>query len=230
MIFLQKEQNQCEKDLTFFDLQGIMISSVTRLGEVSMMGSFAADQPALTDEELVLCSRQQDREAEAVLISRYISLIDRIAYRHCGILDFDDLVQEGCIGLLDAIASFDPAKGASFRTYAQTCIRNRVYKALERTQSDKARLFLESVSLDEISESESSDEPTPEQAFLAQERVEGWLGEIDRLLSPMERKIFFAHLGGFDYQTIADTLHISVKSVDNALQRVRRKLKTIVQP
>ncbi|MBR6790511.1 MAG: sigma-70 family RNA polymerase sigma factor [Oscillospiraceae bacterium] len=184
----------------------------------------------LTDEELVLRSRQQDREAEAVLISRYISLIDRIAYRHCGILDFDDLVQEGCIGLLDAVASFDPARNASFRTYAQVCIRNRVYKALEKTQSDKARLLLESVSLDEISESAFSDELTPEQFFLSQERMQNWLGEIDRLLSPMERKIFFAHLGGFDYQTIADTLHISVKSVDNALQRVRRKLKTIVQP
>ena len=200
-----------------------------RLGEVSMMKPSAADQPALTDEELALRSREQDREAEAVLISRYVPLINRIAYRHCGILDFDDLVQEGCIGLLDAIASFDPAKNVSFRTYAQTCIRNRVYKALEKTQTDKARLLSESLSLDEISESAFSDEPTPEQAFLSQERVEGWLGDIERVLSPMERKIFFAHLGGFDYQTIADTLHISVKSVDNALQRVRRKLKTIVQ-
>jgi len=201
-----------------------------RLGEVLMMSSSAAEQPALTDEVLVLRSREQNREAEAVLISRYISFIDRIAYRHCGILDFDDLVQEGCIGLLDAIASYDPAKGASFRTYAQVCIRNRVYKALEKTQTDRSRLILESISLDEISESAFSDDPTPEQAFLSQERVEGWLGEIDRVLSQMERKIFFAHLGGFDYQTIADTLHISVKSVDNALQRVRRKLKTIVQP
>ena len=200
-----------------------------RLGEVSMVKSSAAAWSALTDEELVLRSREQDREAEAVLISRYITPIDRIAYRHCGVLDFDDLVQEGCIGLLDAIASFDPAKGTSFRTYALTCIRNRMYKALEKTQSDKARLLLESVSLDELSESAFSGEPTPEQAFLSRERVEGWLREIDRVLSPMERKVFFAHLGGFEYQTIADTLHISLKSVDNALQRVRRKLKTIVQ-
>lgn len=200
-----------------------------RLGEVSMVKSSVAALSALTDEELVLRNREQDREAEAVLISRYITPIDRIAYRHCGVLDFDDLVQEGCIGFLDAIASFDPAKGASFRTYALTCIRNRMYKALEKTQSDKARLLLESVSLDELSESAFSGEPTPEQAFLSRERVEGWLREIDRVLSPMERKVFFAHLGGFEYQTIADTLHISLKSVDNALQRVRRKLKTIVQ-
>ncbi|MCI8601453.1 MAG: sigma-70 family RNA polymerase sigma factor [Oscillospiraceae bacterium] len=188
------------------------------------------DWAAQPDEALVLQCRQRTREAEAVLIARYIPLINRIVYRHCGILDFDDLTQEGCIGLLDAIANFDFEKGASFRTYAQVCIQNRVYKALEKSRTDKARMLSESISLDEISETALSDDPTPEQAFLAQERLQAVLQSIDRALSPMERRIFFAHLGGFDYQTIADHFRIPLKSVDNALQRVRKKLKTIVQP
>ncbi len=188
------------------------------------------DWTALSDEELVLYCRNHVQKAEAVLIARYIPLVNRIVYRHCGILDFDDLAQEGCIGLLDAIASFDPDKNTSFRTYAQVCIQNRIYKALEKAQTVKARMLSESISLDEISETALSDAPTPEQAFLAQERLQAMLQSIDQVLSPMERRIFFAHLGGFDYQTIADNLHISLKSVDNALQRVRKKLKTIVQP
>lgn len=194
-----------------------------------MMHTPPADLSALTDEELAELSRTEGK-AEAVLITRYLSLINRIAYRHCGILDFDDLAQEGCIGLLDAIASFDPAKGASFRTYAQVCIQNRVQKALDKTRTDKARLLSESVSLDEIADSALSSEPTPEQAFLSQEWLETLRKRMNELLSPLERKVFFAHLGGFDYQTIADTLHISPKSVDNALQRVRKKLKTIARP
>ena len=69
--------------------------------------------------------------------------------------------------------------------------------------------------------------PGPEQQFLGQEELKRVLDDLERILSPMEKRIFFAYLGGFDYQTIADTLHISQKSVDNALQRVRKKLKTI---
>lgn len=195
-----------------------------------MADSPCVDWTALSDEELVLHCRDHVQKAEAVLIARYIPLVNRIVYRHCGILDFDDLAQEGCIGLLDAIASFDPAKSTSFRTYAQVCIQNRIYKALEKSRTVKARMLSESISLDEISETALSDDPTPEQAFLAQERLQAMLQSIDQMLSPMERRIFFAHLGGFDYQTIADNLHISLKSVDNALQRVRKKLRTIVQP
>lgn len=195
-----------------------------------MVESAPAERIVQPDEQLVRQSQAGDREAEAVLISRYISLVNRIAYRHCGILDFDDLAQEGCIGLLDAIASFDFAKDVSFRTYAQVCIQNRVRKALEKTRTGKARILSESISLDDLAESALSDDLTPEQVFLSQERLENLLKDIDRVLSPMERKVFFASLGGFDYQTIADTLHISPKSVDNALQRVRKKLKTIVRP
>ena len=67
--------------------------------------------------------------------------------------------------------------------------------------------------------------PGPEQTVLAREQLEGVLQELEVVLTPLEKKIFFAHLGGFDYQTIASTLQISPKSVDNALQRVRRKLR-----
>ncbi len=195
-----------------------------------MAGLAETDLTAASDETLVELIRQQDRNAEGVLLSRYFSLVHQIAYRHCGILDFDDLAQEGCIGLLDAIASFDPQKDAAFRTYASVCIRNRMLKALEKAKSGKALVLSQSLSLEELDEDAPSDALTPEQAYLARERLDSLLADIDRVLSPLERRVLFAHLGGFDYQTIASTLHISPKSVDNALQRVRKKLKTIVQP
>ena len=103
-------------------------------------------------------------------------------------------------------------------------------KALEKAKSGKALVLSQSLSLEELDEDAPSDALTPEQAYLARERLDSLLADIDRVLSPLERRVLFAHLGGFDYQTIASTLHISPKSVDNALQRVRKKLKTIVQP
>ena len=98
-------------------------------------------------------------------------------------------------------------------------------KAVEKNSSKKAGILNNSIPLEDAEE--RSDEQTPEQIFIDKERLEAVLADVNNVLSPLERKILFSHLGGCDYQTIADSLHISLKSVDNALQRVRRKLKSI---
>lgn len=183
------------------------------------------DLQDMADAKLARLFQSGNGEAAAVLISRYIRLINKFAFSYSGILDFDDLAQEGCIGLLDAANSYDPGRSPSFAGYASACIRNRILKAIEKNSSQKAGALNHSVSLDELPE--RPDELTPEKIFIHKESLETVLSEVNRLLSPMERKILYFHLGGFDYQTIADTLHISSKSVDNALQRVRRKLKSI---
>ena len=63
-------------------------------------------------------------------MSRYLRLVQKLAYQYRGILDFEDLVQEGCIGLLNAIGGFDPARDVHFRSYAAVCIRNRMFRAM----------------------------------------------------------------------------------------------------
>lgn len=174
----------------------------------------------LDDEALCRRAADGDREAEGVLISRYLKMVRQFAGRLQGAVDYEDLVQEGCIGLLDAIGSFDPGREARFGTYAYACIRNRVYRALRDAaagQPPVLPLETEGKAADTV--------PGPEQTMLAREQLEGVLQELEVVLTPLEKKIFFAHLGGFDYQTIASTLQISPKSVDNALQRVRRKLR-----
>ncbi len=174
---------------------------------------------SMTDEWLCERALSGDRSAEGILVSRYLRLVQKLAYQYRGILDFEDLVQEGCIGLLNAIGGFDPAKDTQFRSYAYICIRNRIFTAMKRASDGAEVLSLEDGILDAA--------PDPEQRFLSQEQLHGVLNDLERVLSPLEKQVFFAYLGGLDYQTIADTLHISQKSVDNALQRVRKKLKTI---
>lgn len=184
----------------------------------------AAHFKGLSDAQLVqLCA--EDKDAVAVLISRYIPLINKCAFQFCKILDFDDLVQEGSLGLLDAISSFKPDKDVKFSTYAAVCIRNKMLKAVEKASSQKSGALIGSVSLDELPE--RVDDLTPENIFIGKESLDAVMDDVKKVLSPLERRILFAHLGGLDYKAIAYNLKISQKSVDNALQRVRRKLKSI---
>lgn len=184
----------------------------------------AAHFKGLSDAQLVrLCAG--DKDAVAVLISRYIPLINKYAFQFCKILDFDDLVQEGSLGLLDAISSFRPDKDVKFSTYAAVCIRNKMLKAVEKASSQKSGALIGSVSLDELPE--RADDLTPENIFIGKESLDAVMDDVKKVLSPLERRILFAYLGGLDYKAIAHNLKISQKSVDNALQRVRRKLKSI---
>ena len=189
------------------------------------MAKTASDNLASSDETLLALYRQGDGDAAAILLSRYISRISRYAYRFQGVLDPDDLIQEGSIGLLDALRSYIPASSATFSSYASVCIKNRMLKAVEKNSSKKAGILNNSIPLDEAAD--TSDGQTPENIFIEKESLAAVLADVYNVLSPFERKVLFSHLGGCDYQTIADSLHISLKSVDNALQRVRRKLKAI---
>lgn len=172
----------------------------------------------LCDEQLCRLAASGDRRAEGVLISRYLGMVRRFAAGRRGALDYDDLVQEGCIGLLDAIAGFDPSREAKFSTYAYACIRHRVSRALQQAGGQTPP----TVPLEAGEEAGGGD---PGDLLIVREQLELAETLLAGLLTPLERKIFFAHLGGFSYQSIADTLDISEKSVDNALQRAKRKLR-----
>lgn len=191
------------------------------------------DYSGLDDSALLTLARGGDELAEDTLILRYrrtVLACTRPYFLAGG--DSEDLLQEGMIGLLSAMREFD-LKGASFRTYAQLCIRRRVISAARSASRLKHSPLNDSVSLDEIlSDENRSDSPlagrqfdrSPEDQLLAREREGDFIAAYARYLSPFEIKILKFYLDGCSYREIANKCGRSEKSVDNAVQRIRKKL------
>lgn len=180
----------------------------------------SASFSALTDEELAeLCREQLSQQALCALIVRYEKLIKSLAFRlAAGSADADDFVQEGFLALLDAVRTFDPARGATFFTYSHVCIANRMTTA--RIKSDRTVI-------PPVEEPEPEDHLTPLSILLEKERANELETSVANLLSPRELDVFRLFLSGSTYDQMARRLNISSKTVDNALQRVRRKLKSV---
>lgn len=182
----------------------------------------------MSDEELVSVLREQP-EAGTVILQRYRQLVLRIASRYAAsAADAEDYVQEGLIGLLSAVSAYDSDRAASFRTFAAVCIRNRIRNAVRVTQSsgNPAGLSLD----DPGTESElllQDGEESPEEQFLTKERVTELYRELTDVLSRQELEVFCLAAADFSYSEIASRLQISEKSVDNAIQRGRRKLRAV---
>ena len=177
---------------------------------------------SLNDEELAaMCMNNHD--ATSVLISRYAKIIWKKAYSLTTFsAETDDLVQEGLLGLFGAVSSYDPTRGIKFSTYANACISNKMTTALIKSnQSDKSN----DLNIIEFENDFFSD--TPESILLEREKMADLFVRINSLLSEKEWKIFRMYLTGSTYDQIAHQLNQSPKVVDNALQRVRRKLKTV---
>ena len=162
-----------------------------------------------SDEQLVLSARNGDTDALAQLIVRFLPDIQAKAgcYKLAG-LEPEDLVQEGLIGLLRAVKSYDSTRKASFATFASRCILFRMLGTI--------RLFLEQKHL-------------PLNNYLpldsAQALAELRRQKIKTLLSGLEQETLTLYLNGLSYEEMAQQLGCSTKAVDNALQRVRRKLR-----
>jgi len=172
----------------------------------------------------LLCARAAagEREAEELLVVRYQRMTRACArpYFLAG-GDSEDLIQEAMIGLLNAIREFDPKHDTQFRTFAETCIRNRIRSAVTAAARDKHAPLNQSVPFEHpMLGSDSS----PEELFINREEKRERLEKINQYLSPLERRILSLYLNGFSYQDIGLQLNKPVKSVDNAVQRIRRKV------
>ena len=185
----------------------------------------AEDFSQMSDEDLA--ARVGMADAFAELESRYLWLIGSIARRlkHSNSQEDEDLRQEGLMGLYEAALSYVPAGGAGFRTYASVCISNRLKNVIRSHGSRKNAPLNNSVSLEEVSCSEINPVLSPELALENRETFEAVLNQIHISLSDFERKVLALYLSGYKRAEIAQALSISVKAFDNALQRVRRKLK-----
>ena len=153
--------------------------------------------------------------------------------------DSEDLLQEGMIGLLSAMRQYDPQAGAAFRTYAETCVRRRVISAARSAARLKHSPLNDGVSLEEILSEENqrvslpvgrSFDRSPEDQLLAREREGDFISAYSRYLSDFERAILAHYLDGLSYGEIAVRTGRSVKSVDNAVQRIRKKLARHLNP
>lgn len=176
----------------------------------------------MTDEELITAAKNGDKEAENELLNRFIPLVKNVAARFfLSGGESEDLVQEGMVGLLSAINSFEKA-GASFSTYAYTCVRNSIVDAVKKSHSDKHSALNNFVPIVEISDYVSP--VSPEDEVIKSESRREFLQKISKGLSSFEFKVAVMRLDGMGVAEISSVLGKSQKSVSNSLNRAKRKL------
>lgn len=190
----------------------------------------------LADEQVVELSAEGDKMATEYILAKYKNLVrSRAKLYFLAGADREDLVQEGMIGLFKAIRDFDATKQASFRGFAEMCIKRQIITAVKTAARQKHMPLNSYVSLSKpVYEDESErtlvdmlverEAVDPEEMFLRREKAEAFEAEIARKLSSLEQSVLSLYLGGMNYQEIAVELDRSPKSIDNALQRIKRKL------
>lgn len=181
-----------------------------------------------SDLELAGFIQQDDPDAFMELMKRYIPLIRAKAapYQNTTAFDADDLYQEGLLGLFRAACTYDPQGPASFRTYAGICISHRIIAAYRSALRQKHLALNSSVSIDGDDAASLQDHgSSPETVVIAQENLQRVQDRIRHQLSPLEQRVLWLYLAGGSYLEIGTRLGVSQKSVDNAMQRVRRKLR-----
>lgn len=193
---------------------------------------------AVPDEVLQKCAVRGEREAEEALVSRYSRLV-RICARPYFLAggDSEDLIQEGMLGLLSAIREYSAEQTASFKTFAELCIKHRILSAVKRAARKKHMPLNEGISFEQVFSDESqshmaykeSFRRVPEELVLARESELELLAANKQLLSRLECEILSYYLQGLSCQEIAVITTRPQKSVDNAIQRIRRKLASAHQ-
>lgn len=189
----------------------------------------------LTDEELVKMAQEGSATAEEFLISKYKELAKRksSAYFIIG-GDKEDVVQEGMIGIFKAIREYRDDKNASFKTFAELCINRQIISAIRKANLGKHKILNESLSLNQET-SESEEKPIeerfalnkcedPERLMLLKEITEFLRADSGEIFSPLEKNILDRMLLGKGYREIAAEIRRSNKTVDNAMQRIKKKI------
>ena len=190
------------------------------------------DFASLSDTQLLNRAAAGDREAEEALVSRYLQLVRACArpfFLAGG--DSEDLIQEGMFGLLSAIRQYDADNGATFRTFAEHCIKKRIFSAIRSASRLKHFPLNDGLSLEQLSEEAClpfaaipAVQPSPEELVLARESKEELYSAFHDRLSGLEISVLDLFLDGLSYQDIAQRLGKDAKAVDNAVQRIRRKM------
>lgn len=190
---------------------------------------------SIPDESLCAQAAIGDRAAEETLVLRYARLV-RVCARPFFLAggDSEDLIQEGMLGLLSAIREFRPDRGARFRTFAEVCVRRRIISVVRAAAGGKHTPLNDSVSLDPSLVLANQDftsfgtayhqQRNPEDVVIHEENLSALEEAIQKELTGLESRVLALYLNGLSYAEIAEEVRRSTKSVDNAVQRIRRKI------
>ena len=182
-------------------------------------------QKKLSDEEMALLAAAGDDDAMAQLISAVTPIAKAKASNFAKArISNEDLMQEGMLGFLDAVKKFDPSKGVPFRAFAETCINNRIISAVRMNFNSKNAALSNAVSFEsDTSDIASGGDP----ADIISDKFETeYLSELlSSGLSDFEKKVIDLRFRNKSYAQIAHELNCSEKSVDNALQRIKSKMR-----
>lgn len=201
----------------------------------------AQEYDNVSDEELIVLLRDGETRITDYIIEKYKDLVRRKT-KSMYILgaDHDDLLQEGMIGLFKAIRDYDAGRDASFYTFAELCITRQVYTAVQASNRKKHSFLNTYVSLYEGKDAKddepleliqalvSNDTRNPEEMVIDRENLEHLENCIEQELSPFEKQVLELYLTGMSYTEIARVLGKTDKATDNAMQRVKAKIKKFI--
>lgn len=196
---------------------------------------------SIPEEELVRQAQEGNEEAEEHLIRKYKEVVKTKAHLYFMVgADRDDVVQEGMIGIFKAIKSFNAEKETTFRTFAELCINRQIFTAIKQAARMKHSPLNTSVSLSKpisedretitLAETLFSDSNSDPEAQLLLKEIIGYLeGESLTELSQLEHQVWLHYLQGLNYKQIADNMGKPPKSIDNAIQRTKRKMLNFME-
>ena len=196
----------------------------------------------VSDEVLVTRARNGDREAMNQILDRYKEKVRGVAKTLFLIGgDRDDLIQEGMIGLFSAVTDYDEGEKASFATFADMCIRRQMYKAVESRNRMKNRPLNEYISFYAPASSETDDvsvidtirdddSANPEVSVIAEENAKDLMARLRETLTPLEEKVFDLYISDYGNNAeMAAVIGKNEKAVDNAISRIKKKTKIIIE-
>lgn len=193
------------------------------------------------DYELLSYISEKNEEASEVLFEKYRPLILATANRMLGYckntgLELNDLIQEGMLGLNLAMNSFNEEKDTSFYTYAKMCIERKIISQVVASRRLKHKVLNDSLSLENTDENNTDyvydksltdNSYNPEEILFNGENEKDLVKEVSDILTDFEAQVFELKINGFDYKEIAEILDKDIKAIDNALQRIKVKIKKL---
>lgn len=201
------------------------------------------DYKEYNDYELLTYSSENHEEATNILYQKYQPYIQKCArklypYVKGAGIELNDLIQEGLLGLTSAIHHFNEQKDSTFYTFATTCIKHKMISVVVSTKRLKNKILNESISIDSVNEEGEAysleyligdANANPENVLMNNEYQSHIIDLAKEKLTPLESAVFELKISGFGYKEISEVLDKNPKVVDNALQRIKLKLKDMIK-
>ncbi|MGN1222773.1 MAG: sigma-70 family RNA polymerase sigma factor [Christensenellales bacterium] len=182
----------------------------------------------MDEKELILKAKAGDSASLEKLMSEYKKLVTKISRKYFIIgAELNDVIQEGMIGLFNAYSSFDVNKNVQFKTYASICINRQIISAIKKAYKYSKDDLMDDLNISEINA--NTIKLSPEEQYIIEEDYKSLQGKIKEVLSIKELNILSKFLQNKSYEEISNELNLTKKSVDNALTRIRTKLKFLIK-